>query len=256
MPTRQIIHTNTNISGQRNFSTGFYTLIELIVVTATIAILTTMFFSALEMGKRKVKDLNCMNNLGELGDAFFERSYDHNGFMPAIYKDEPGLGYAFWFGGMASYNGTGTNNILPYIQGVDVSQSGQETKAEVFNCERMWDEVLKNINPFWGNNSYGMNRNWGHQNYGGPNWETTSNHITAALSPAQTALVADGQQSLNSDKLRASVFYQWLPGTYNNQLSGVHNDGANIAFSDGHVNWVSTTDCMISGDDGIWELKK
>src|ERR1019366_10547909 len=67
-----------------------FTLIELIVVIAMIAILAVCLLPALAAARPKVQHLTCSNNLKQVGIAFRTWAISHNGYTPV--QAQPPLG--------------------------------------------------------------------------------------------------------------------------------------------------------------------
>lgn len=71
-----------------------FTLIELLVVIAIIAILASLLLPALSKAKSKVKELECVNNLKQMGIKMNYYADAHDGTYPASYD-----GDIFWIWG-------------------------------------------------------------------------------------------------------------------------------------------------------------
>src|SRR3954467_6661176 len=62
--------------------TRAFSLIELLVVIAIIVILAAMLLPVLNRGKMRAKQIQCVNNMREMGLAFNSFAHDHESRFP------------------------------------------------------------------------------------------------------------------------------------------------------------------------------
>src|ERR1700745_4347523 len=59
-----------------------FTLVEMLVVIAIIAVLAALLLPALTRGKQRAQRIECIGNLKEMGTAFQMFAHDHQGRFP------------------------------------------------------------------------------------------------------------------------------------------------------------------------------
>ncbi|OGV36698.1 MAG: hypothetical protein A2X48_17020 [Lentisphaerae bacterium GWF2_49_21] len=95
----------------RNKSSLHFTLIELLIVIAIIAILAALLLPALKHAKDKAKDINCMGQHKQIGVASHIYGTDFDGFLP--YNESHGN--ALYSTGAGRFTGLGLTYELGYV---------------------------------------------------------------------------------------------------------------------------------------------
>ena len=86
----------------------FFSLIELLIVIAILAILAGLLLPALNSVKKKAEAITCTSNLKQYGTAYYQYASDYNDYLP-FNQDCTG----FWL--------EWTNHLMPYL-GVSVKK--------------------------------------------------------------------------------------------------------------------------------------
>ena len=214
-----------------------FTLIELMLVIAIIAILSALLLPALARAKTSAQRAVCDGNLRQLGLATEIYLGDSGGFFFNRCQPPSAAGQQWWFGWLASGAegqrafDLSTGVLFPYLHGSDV----RLCPSPAWNSPQF---KLKGTNVIF---SYGGNA------FLFPAQNRPAVNANKISRPADTALFADAAQ-VNTFQAPASLanpmFEEWyyldLQTNYanaNNQPNGHfrHAQKANVTFADGHV---------------------
>ena len=98
------------MSPARPLSGRGFTFIELLVVTAIIAIFAGLFLPALGRAKQKAKVAQCLSNLHQIGVGHQYVDENHETFPPAETVQLDPSAFDYWHGNaLGGIDGTGSN---------------------------------------------------------------------------------------------------------------------------------------------------
>ncbi|NUP98382.1 MAG: DUF1559 domain-containing protein [Armatimonadetes bacterium] len=205
-----------------------FTLIELLVVIAIIAILAAILFPVFAKAREKARQSSCGSNLKQLGVGCLQYAQDYDERMPPrYYRYVPTVaGGPNWCQDL----------VQPYIK-----------NAQVIMC------------PSTKALSYGYHQ--GKDANNGLNLRA----LAQVGSPAETVMIAECKRANNTSGGTSYDLSVWQPSgfpsnampaapfddedemplasdaVYNPRPRGLHNGGAQIAWVDGHVKWMRTS---------------
>ena len=213
-----------------------FTLIELLVVIAIIAILASMLLPALNQARARAKSITCVSNLKQTGFSQLAYADDFDGLL-VVHT---------WHGGIDK----GWSRILwdlKYIDGKSMFCPSTKNKEGDISI--------------WQSHTYSMH----HGKWGGDAWYDPRKNLfgdwkfdkgdSIGFYYAQSRVKAPGIYPLFTD----SVFFtgdnighnfcKFAPcSTINNAATSLHhNNNANLAYADGHVETKNETELRADG---------
>jgi len=217
-----VIETICLMTKMKMKSKRAFTLIEMLVVIAIVAILAALLLPALSRGKDSAKSAACKSNLRQLGLAMTMYANEFRYYPPQAHRD------------------TSINQFVTYAWPAKLLPHVSDSKG-VFRCpsrgaEFNWPtnrsqlgyDFPLNIDigttPF----SYGYNAWSADGGVGGLGLSDTL--VTRVLKPADMIAIAD------SDGHGDIHFFRYR-GVPVDPPGDLHSRGANVVFCDGHIEW-------------------
>ena len=236
--------------------TRWFTLIELLITIAIIAILAAMILPALQKAKEKGKAIDCISSQKQLGTAILMYSSGNNDFMPMPYNyDSSSKAYTIYNTWWNS-NLTWTACLLPYING-NVYSLKTMSLPGVFRCKSE-ETTVKGSNDSYTTQMNGSSTtNYGYTRLVGPlrpswNGNFRPRKLSRAKRPTLSAILADQDPNCVGYYGNLSSVSQ-----IDKDLAARHGGRTNILFADSHVGTMSpiqaANEKVIDGKFGIFE---
>ena len=240
MPKRSITRDTTNAFEKKG---GVFTMIELLVVMAVIAILVCLLLPALGKAKETAKTIACVNNLKQIGQCLFQYVGDYNGKLPPSYYT---ISWRDWVWMLYASALISPSRSEKMVAADPLEANYGATPSDYFGIFRCPAENGKvSDGGHWNGVSghhYGLNTRLGQLLTKSPyaaDWRSLAFAYSRISLPSKRALVADSYNRYSAyGYFVESIEYQ--DGTANDaaRISYRHGHdkfGMNILFVDGHV---------------------
>lgn len=250
-----------------------FTLVELLVVVAIIAVLAALLLPAMKSARERVKSATCVNNGRQIGAAMNAFLSDNNQWFPYT---NPAWTYTSW---PAAFMRRWNRQLAPYVGGENSLQA-----AQIFQCPANPWRVPKltlgqNAPPLYDLNGQVLPGNWHDQS--GVNPTNGGAHYISRVKPSDIPNLAgwvltgetpycaagdspwwtDGGGGIDAYPFTPPASSYWVmpwlavrcPGNCHPQLRINHNLAWNSLMGDGHVERV-TKDQLTAQANSAWNL--
>lgn len=198
-----------------------FTLIELLVVIAIIAILAAILFPVFARAREKARQTSCLSNLKQIGlaEKMYEQDYDE---VTGTYIQNASSGVAFDYSWI--------DLLEPYMK-----------NTQIFECPSNNETYRSGGVGHAG--TYGANiSDVGIDGLTGRSYLFCHRKVASFQYPAETGIFADTS---------GGIYWRYNSTTGAIQaIAFLHNEGANVAYMDGHAKWVSRG--FVLGEVGKW----
>jgi len=207
-----------------------FTLIELLVVIAIIAILAAILFPVFSRARENARRSSCQSNLKQIGLGIMQYTQDYDERMPINY----GTGYHgtpysspedyHSFSNPPAGHGTWMASVFPYTKSWQILACPSATPDAVY--------------PPVGNDDTSYNANGMVITIVGVYSQTNSVSLAAIPNVASTIAVQERQARMPFCSIRP-FRDTTTTGSFalDPSFGGLHFDGGNYLFCDGHVKW-------------------
>lgn len=223
-----------------------FTLVELLVVVAVIAILFALLLPSLKKAKEAAQSIHCKSNLAQLGKLNYLYASDHKDYLP-LGRNLPAY---YWRCRLGDY-------VYPQKS---LTWVGDPLLCKgIFLCPSFPAQLMSLASDYRG--GYGWN--WKYMGYSGEPWGGEGDgynfqRLGKIPRPSITIVLGD-----TTDWYASGAEYQLMSLYYPSSTSPTppvgnrHSSGVNLTWVDGHASWMSQN-ALRAGYDGkadYWYMK-
>jgi prepilin-type N-terminal cleavage/methylation domain-containing protein/prepilin-type processing-associated H-X9-DG protein len=252
--------SNQNCAGENRIRA--FSLIELLVVMAVIAILASLLLPSLSSAQAKGRQVACLNNLRQLQLGWTMYLSDHNNTMPENKMTGTGL-----LGCVSTTNSWVTGNAQASADPTLIKQGSiysYSPNTQVYRCPADRSTLFGASTPR--ERSYSMdaylNGGLDVRIYGGYLPGNVIRYSDLLPSPSKIFVLLDETQTVIDDGV--FLLYRDPADFWQNGPSHRHSQGANLSFADGHCerwkwhypNDIQTHGQAVANDQDRQDLKR
>ena len=229
-------------SYRSNMTRSGFTLVELLVVVAILALLAAILFPVFERVRENARQTGCLSNMKQISMGILQYEQDNDEYLPTSGPQYSG-------GNPSPPDYTWKWMIYPYVRTTDVfaCPSINDPKNQNVRTEPAGTPTPPQTETFEldysSNDGVGCGTGPMPNSFPGP-----SSVLTAALVvPSQTILIGEG------GTVSLQAYYSLNEGpAYGNTIAH-HFNGTNFAFADGHAKWMLPLNTNSVTDD--WSIQ-
>ncbi|MBN2640154.1 MAG: prepilin-type N-terminal cleavage/methylation domain-containing protein [Victivallales bacterium] len=219
-----------------------FTLVELLITIAIIAILASMLLPTINNARDKAKSISCLSNIRQHGIGIIGYAGDYNDYLP-ISNSPGGLPFG-WKHSIAPYVGITQESSNSHIWQSDF-------KNGVFACP-LWNINLKPMSLEYYEGGYGWNLKMGIN-------EDSRKRLTRIAKATHTILSGDTTDWMNASYSQyAKMFCPGWGGAPSPPVGNRHHKGVNLLWADMHASWMSQIELLngINGTNNYYYIEK
>jgi len=264
-----------------------FTLVELLVVIGIIALLIAILLPALNKARKQANQVACASNLRQMGIALVMYT-NETGYYPGARNNAYGFPYAVWPTRLRRYmaNGASVQKVF-YCPAEDDRYIWRENTIDPPTAQSsdwgfgynvgetlLYEGIYSGSGPFFNQQRY---FSYGYNDWGAEDWHNNTNstivyavtasgqHIARGFGGDVNDTFDIGGTELKASRVRhaAEVYvisdinaggaydFNIDPNNPNEAPGTIHNNGSNVLYADGHVEWHAQKDLILFDPNNV-----